>query len=161
MKSLATFVAIAITLLVSPLSRAALFTDKAIDEYAAKKLEPIINKCDEHTKSIDELSETVRLHTETINKLIKQLEAVQKQLDINAEKIDSIPVASPTAFWIKVLLWGIGVLIIAVMGFIFWPRKPISSAYADPYKRPRCPRCGWEHDPTDTICKNPNCKTQF
>ena len=27
--------------------------------------------------------------------------------------------------------------------------------------RPKCPRCGQEHNPADTICKNPNCKTQF
>ncbi len=26
---------------------------------------------------------------------------------------------------------------------------------------PKCPRCGMEHDPGDTVCKNPNCKTQF
>ncbi len=26
---------------------------------------------------------------------------------------------------------------------------------------PKCPRCGQEHAPGDTICKNPNCKTQF
>ena len=26
---------------------------------------------------------------------------------------------------------------------------------------PKCPRCGLWHDPNDTVCKNPNCRTQF
>lgn len=26
---------------------------------------------------------------------------------------------------------------------------------------PKCPRCGLGHDPSDTVCKNPNCRTRF
>ena len=26
---------------------------------------------------------------------------------------------------------------------------------------PKCPRCGLEHNPDDTVCKNPKCRTQF
>lgn len=64
---------LAATLLVAPISRAALFADKAIDEYANQKLEPVIKKCDENKRSIDALSETVNLQTYTINKLIDQM----------------------------------------------------------------------------------------
>ena len=41
----------------------------------------------------------------------------------------------------------------------YTPKSPFASA--GPGARPKCPRCGWEHDPGDTICKNPACKTQF
>ena len=53
-------------------------------------------------------------------------------------------------------------VIVGIICLVFWPRKPVqavpSRLAADKNK---CPRCGWEHDPGDTVCKNPNCKTQF
>ena len=114
-------------------------------------------------KRLDELSQTVQKQSETINTLIRQLEEVQKKLEINAEKIDSFPRDPPsTPLWVKILLATIVAIILAVLGFAFWPRKTVSpSSSADSSDRPTCPRCGWEHDPKDTVCKNPNCKTQF
>lgn len=60
-------------------------------------------------------------------------------------------------------------LAIAILGFFIWVRtgSKIVTAQASQKQTevdsnlPKCPRCGQEHDPTDTVCKNPNCKTQF
>lgn len=53
----------------------------------------------------------------------------------------------------------LGLSIVGFGGWLFFPRK--ASPPIAPVGRPKCPRCGWEHDPGDTICKNPACKTQF
>ena len=53
-------------------------------------------------------------------------------------------------------------VVCVILCFMFWPRKSNSGTtrHASSDKS-RCPRCGWEHGPNDTICRNPNCKTQF
>ena len=60
-------------------------------------------------------------------------------------------------------------LAIVILGIVMWMRtgsKAIAATAAQKQAAtdsalPKCPRCGQEHDPGDTICKNPNCKTQF
>jgi hypothetical protein len=59
------------------------------------------------------------------------------------------------------LIIPISAAILFVLGFFFWPRKTVSALAVDVSGLPKCPRCGREHDPADTICKNPACKTQF
>lgn len=62
------------------------------------------------------------------------------------------------ALWI---LLPVAALVLLFAVFFFWPRKRDgqSSTPLEPGSRPKCPRCGWEHDPGDTACKNPACKT--
>jgi hypothetical protein len=60
--------------------------------------------------------------------------------------------------------WFVVIPILFGLGFFVLRRKKPSShraqnAFED--QRPKCPRCGQEHNPGDTICKNPNCRTQF
>lgn len=62
----------------------------------------------------------------------------------------------------------VGVLGIALVCVAVYRRKGVQSlsspatiADTSPVTRLKCPRCGMEHASDDTICKNPNCKTQF
>lgn len=168
MKIPAKFNAFATSLFVACSANAALLTDKAIDEYADKRLKPVIKQCEQNTKSLEgqnkrleELSQKVQLQSATINEMLRQLEEVQAKLEINAKRIDNIPMEPSTPLWIKVVLGGIASIIFAVLGLIFWPRKAVSTVSENASDRPKCPCCGWEHDPGDTVCKNPACKTQF
>ena len=98
-------------------------------------------KVDTLEKRLGELSQTVKKQSETINILIGQLEEVQTKLEINAKTIASIPIGQPpTPRWIKTLLAVIVAMILAVLGFFFWPRKSISPTTADTSARPKCPR---------------------
>ena len=64
------------------------------------------------------------------------------------------------AFWVSIPS---AIIILIFLTFLFWVPKssgrPENIAKSD--ERKKCPRCGWEHDSNDTVCKNPNCKTQF
>ena len=51
--------------------------------------------------------------------------------------------------------------IVGFVGWVFLPRRIVKSPVISKGERPKCPRCGLEHDPGDTICKSPACKTQF
>ncbi len=114
-------------------------------------------------KRLEELYQTVQKQSETINTLSGQLKEVQGKLQINANEIASLPRdPPPTPLWVKMPLAIIVALILAVLVFAFWPRKTVSpSVSTESSDRPKCPCCGWEHDPKDTVCKNPNCKIQF
>lgn len=60
------------------------------------------------------------------------------------------------------ILIPIAALVLLFAGFFFWPRTRGETPAPPPSgTRPKCPGCGWEHDPGDTICKNPSCKVQF
>ena len=64
--------------------------------------------------------------------------------------------------WI-VLAFVVGCLSVFLLSLICI-RSPKSNVTASPHLGnglPKCPRCGMEHDPGDTVCKNPKCKTQF
>lgn len=83
---------------------------------------------------------------------VKELEEANKKAEKGVRK-------SSYSLW---LLMPVSIVILAVLGFAFWPRKTVPpSVPPESFDRPKCPRCGWEHDPGDTVCKNPNCKTQF
>ena len=56
----------------------------------------------------------------------------------------------------------LGLSIVGFGGWLFFPRKAIPAPSGISHAgRPTCPRCGREHDPGDTVCKNPACRTQF
>ena len=124
------------------------------------------NDSEDQNKRLGNLERTVGNQTEAINKLIAQVKEVQEKLDITTKAIDEVGgTTEENQRWVKILLSiliPIIAITLAVLGFAFWPRKVLSpSASTDSSARPKCPRCGWEHDPKDTVCKNPNCKTQF
>ncbi len=132
-------------------------------EERIKKLEASVKKdSDEQNKKIADLEKKVgnlsgklaelkEWSEEKWNTGKRELEKVNAKAKDGKEK-------SNLALWILVPVVAV---VLVVLVFFFWPRKPVSSAGPGAFDRPKCPRCGWEHAPGDTICKNPACKTQF
>ena len=116
----------------------------------------LVEVVDEKTVQIKELQASV-------NELQAKVDSLWEKGATNLETIgrkgDKTDIKANVALWITI---PIVMVICGVLGLAFWPRKskpvPISATRSDQHK---CPRCGWEHDPSDTVCKNPNCKTQF
>ena len=53
-------------------------------------------------------------------------------------------------------------LFIFLYCFVFRDKSsPVVSPTVSETDHPKCPRCGLEHNPGDTVCKNPNCQTYF
>lgn len=152
--------------------------DKDDSKYTDEKVAKVEKTVSAHETRIKALETSVKNDSEEQNKRIAELE---KQVDdlskdlatldkwakekwgIGVQELEKVKDQEPKVpFWTKLLLFAVAAVILAVLGFAFWPRKTVSpSASAESSDRPKCPRCGWEHDPKDTVCKNPNCKTQF
>lgn len=130
----------------------------------------LVEVVDEKTVQIKELQASVNKSDKVLNNRIEELQASVNELQAKVESLwekgatigrkgDKTDIKANVALWITI---PIVMVICGVLGFAFWPRKsksvPVSAARSDQRK---CPRCGWEHDPSDTVCKNPNCKTQF
>lgn len=156
-------------LVLSPFVKAE-WGDKAYsDRRLSEEIRPIkhdINSLTEgtssNTKAIKTLNERIQKLESDVNRLQKRVDSLEKgatNLESIGRKGDKTDIKANVALWITI---PIVMVICCVLGLAFWPRKSkpvtISSARSDQHK---CPRCGWEHDPSDTVCKNPNCKTQF
>lgn len=112
---------------------------------------------------VDKLEKSLQAQAETNKQLSAQLENLKKdlgeQIQTTDTKADKVGKRWMIALWVGIPLL---VLVLLGVGFLFVPtssRSGISSREGG--GRPKCPRCGWEHDPGDTVCKNPACKTQF
>ena len=144
--------------------------DKAYsDRRLSEEIRPIkhdINSLTEgtssNTKAIKALNERIQKLESDVNRLQKRVDSLEKgatNLESIGRKGDKTDIKANVALWITI---PIVMVICSILCFAFWPRKSksvaISSARSDQHK---CPRCGWEHDPDDTVCRNPNCRTQF
>ena len=125
---------------------------------------------DEWVESHNKLVEVVDEKTVQIKELqasVKELQAMVDSLkegstikleDIGREG-DKTAIKANIALWISI---PIVIVVCGILCLVFWPRKSksvsINPALSDKHK---CPRCGWEHSPEDTVCRNPNCRTQF
>ena len=117
-------------------------------------------------KHVATLENSIQSQANTINQLIEQLEHLQNKLGENAEKINKLDTETEKVGkrWVLALWVGIPVVVLLLLGLIllFIPASSRSSNNRQgDNERLKCPRCGWEHDPGDTVCKNPACKTQF
>lgn len=112
---------------------------------------------------VDKLEESLQTQAATINQLIEQLENLQSKLGENAEKINKLDTKTEKVGkrWVIALWVGIPIIVIVLLGLAFLFLPTPSRPASDGSGRPKCPRCGWEHAPGDTVCKNPACKTQF
>ncbi len=116
-----------------------------------------------NTKEIKVLNERIQKLESDVSSLQEKVDSLWKKGATNLETIgrkgDKTDIKANVALWITI---PIVMVICGVLGLAFWPRKskpvPISATRSDQHK---CPRCGWEHDPDDTVCRNPNCKVQF
>ena len=132
-----------------------------------KKLEDSV-KADsqEQNKKIAALEERQRAQGAKIDELVRELNAVKSNLDASSKSIDTLASTAKGARRTgNILLWillPVAALVLLFAGFFFWPHNHIGQPPApEPGARPKCPGCGWEHDPADTVCKNPACKVQF
>ena len=134
------------------------YTDKKVQEvrdYLVEAHNDLVRVVDKHSAQIEKLQASV-------NKLQERVDSLEKSatnLETIGRKGDKTDIKANVALWITI---PIVMVICSILCFAFWPRKSksvaISSARSDQHK---CPRCGWEHDPDDTVCRNPNCRTQF
>ena len=134
------------------------YTDKKVQEvrdYLVEAHNDLVRVVDKHSAQIEKLQASV-------NKLQERVDSLEKSatnLETIGRKGDKTDIKANVALWITI---PIVMVICSILCLTFWPRKSrvasLSLTLSDKHK---CPRCGWKHDPGDTVCKNPNCKTQF
>ena len=142
------------------------YTDRRLSEEIGPikdDINSLTTNTSSNTKYIKELDKRIK---ELELKVSELQETVDRRWNKGAKNLDDLGAKvkgtnrnANIALWISlsIVLSVSGVLIL-----VFWPRKSrtasLSPTLSDKHK---CPRCGWEHDPGDTVCKNPNCRTQF
>lgn len=145
------------------------YIDRQVDELTERIVEGnrVQNKeLGELNSRVEKLEERLQTQTETINKLIEQLNNLQNTLGKNAEQISILgdEKEKDGKRWVIALWIGIPIIVLLLLGLVFLflptPSNPAGGAL-EGSENTKCPRCGWKHDPGDTICKNPDCKTQF
>ena len=179
MKTKLLLVIFAISFVVAPFAFAG-GPDKADSKYTDEQVAKVQKQVSGHEGRIKGLETSVKKDSDEQNKRIAELEKKVEDLSgklaelkewseekwntgkrelekVNAKAKDGRE-KSNLALWILVPVVAV---VLVVLVFFFWPRKPVSSAVPGASDRPKCPRCGWEHAPGDTVCKNPACKTQF
>ena len=107
-------------------------------------------------RRIEELEDKVK-------ELSKELSALEnwtkEKWGVSIDELKRVDGKSSVSIWLLLL---IVFVIVAILAFAFWPRRRLASELPPGSGlQPKCPRCGWEHDPGDTVCKNPACKTHF
>lgn len=107
-------------------------------------------------RRIEELEDKVK-------ELSKELSALEnwtkEKWGVSIDELKRVDGKSSVSIWLLLL---IVFVIVAILAFAFWPRRRFASDLpSGSGLQPKCPRCGWEHDPGDTVCKNPACKTHF
>lgn len=178
MKTNLLLIFLAICFIVSPNAFAS--RDKDDTKYTDEQVAKVQKQVSGHEERIKELEKSVNEDSDEQNKRIAELERKvedlsgklaelkewgeekwttgKRELEKANEKAKDGSEKSNLALWILVPVVAV---VLVVLGFFFWPRKPVSPPSSDVSARPKCPRCGCEHDPSDSICKNPACKTQF
>ena len=145
--------------------------DKAYsDRRLSEEIRPIkhdINSLTEgtssNTKAIKALNERIQKLESDVSRLQKKVDSLwdkgAKNLDALDNKVKGTDRNANIALWISL---SIVLSVFGVLCLVFWPRKSkVASPNPTLSDKHKCPRCGWEHDPDDTVCRNPNCRTQF
>ena len=110
-----------------------------------QKVKDLSSRLDDLSSKLDDLSSSL----EELNELCKEKWGVGVQTN---RKGSYLP-------W---LLASVIVVILALVTTVFWRRRKLSSPnYRDSSTLTKCPLCGWERGPNDTVCKNPNCQIHF
>ena len=154
---------------VSPFAKAE-WSDRAYsDRRLLEEIEPIKEGTCINTTAIKALNEGIQKIESDVSRLQKKVEALNERIqklesDVNGlkkldNKVKGTDRNANIALWISL---SIVLSVCGILCLVFWPRKSraatLSPTLSDKHK---CPRCGWEHDPGDTVCRNPNCRTQF
>lgn len=128
----------------------------------------------QNVKNLNKLrtyDEALSNRIEELQVTVSNLQAKVDRMGRKGNKTDELATPDKHGFAIasddnsNVALWITIPIVMAICGFLFLvfrSRRSKSSAINHTRsEHNKCPRCGWEHDPGATVCKNPNCKTQF
>lgn len=142
-------------LVLSPFAKAE--SDKA---YSDRRLSEEIRPIKHDVKALNERIQKLESDVSSLQKKVDSLwDKGSKNIDALDSKVQGTGRNANIALWISL---SIVLSICGTLCLVFWPRKSktiaINPTLSDKHK---CPRCGWEHGPDDTVCKNPNCRTQF
>lgn len=156
-------------LVISPFAKAE-WLDKAYsDRRLLEEIRPIKHDIYSLTEGTSNNTKAIKALNERIQKLESDVSRLQEKVDIlekGAKNLDALDTkVKGTDRNANIALWISLSIVLSVCGIlclVFWPRKSktstINPTLSDKHK---CPRCGWEHGPEDTVCRNPNCRTQF
>ena len=136
------------------------YTDEKVTElrnYLVKYHNMLVENVNGKKVQIEELQKSVKELQARVDRVDGLREKGAANLETVGRKGDITDIKANVALWITI---PIVMVICGILCFAFWPRKSksvaISSARPDPHK---CPRCGTEHAPGETVCKH--CQTQF
>lgn len=132
-------------------------SDKKYTDQIVAEVENRIRRTDDaQSRRIGELENKV----EELSRELSALENWTKEKwGVSIDELKRVDGKSSVSIWLLLL---IVFVIVAILAFAFWPRRRLESVLtSDSGLQPKCPRCGWEHDPGDTVCKNPACKMHF
>ena len=115
------------------------------------------------SKTNDEISKI----QSSIANIQQKLEEVEKKVDSNIKDTGNIAgTTKKHTVLTLIILIPIAIIVIAFLIYLFYPsqaKKEMDSAIASTIKnnvsQSKCPMCGWEHAPDETVCKN--CGTKF
>lgn len=144
------------------------YTDRMFKE----RFEPFRDKMDRNidtfNSNVDYYNNQLRDIDRSLTELKSSVKELQSTVDSLSKRVSDIDGMPPVVTghmlpsWVLFIIIVICIIIFAFAIFLFWPRgKSSTSSFVNSSSRPKCPCCGREHDPGDTVCKNPNCKTQF
>lgn len=126
------------------------------------------SKLKEQEKKIESLEKKIEFLKKEQEIKIKEKDAENKRLEDKIKRSNEIDVQTNDGKnkgknndrgLVQWFIIPIFLILVGLLCFVFWPLKTKATPVS-PNKN-KCPRCGWEHDPGDTVCKNPNCRTQF
>ena len=142
------------------LSANAFETDTAYsDRRLQERVEPLEKKVETLENRLAAIQKAVSNYWETGTNNMDAIQAAVRQTDQRIKDIENKPNGGAKGTIALLITIPTTLVLVAFMALAFWPKK--ASAPSVPQSKNKCPRCGWEHDPNDTVCKNPSCKTQF
>jgi hypothetical protein len=129
-------------------------------DYSDRRLSEAISPIKQDIKALNERIQKLELDVSSLQKKVDSLwDKGSKNINALDSKVQGTGRNANIALWISL---SIVLSICGTLCLVFWPRKSktiaINPTLSDKHK---CPRCGWEHGPEDTVCRNPNCRTQF
>lgn len=101
--------------------------------------------------------------TRNMEKTVAQLQKKIKSLadenrSLTKQRDEAQSIARSRYVTLSIIAYtALGIAILLIIGFIFMLKKTPRGTISNDITR--CPRCGWEHGPDETVCKN--CKTHF
>lgn len=129
-------------------------------EYSDRRISEEIRPIKHDIKALNERIQKLESGVSNLQEVVNsRWDTGVKNLDDLGSKVKGTDRNANIALWISL---SIVLSVCGTLCLVFWPRKSktiaINPTLSDKHK---CPRCGWEHGPEDTVCRNPNCRTQF